>query len=56
MDLESRLQRLEDRAAINDLVVSYFLAHDGDDLQRWPQASPKMRRSLVGRDQRVEPR
>ncbi len=32
MDLEARLQRLEDRAAINDLVVDYFLAADGDDL------------------------
>lgn len=32
MDLEARLQRLEDRAAIEDLVVRYFLAADGDDL------------------------
>ncbi|HEX8419647.1 MAG TPA: nuclear transport factor 2 family protein [Sphingomonas sp.] len=32
MDLEQRLRRLEDRAAINDLVVAYFLAADGDDL------------------------
>ena len=31
MDLEKRLQRLEDRAAIDDLVVAYFLAADGDD-------------------------
>lgn len=30
--LEQRLQRLEDRAAIDDLVVRYFLAADGDDL------------------------
>jgi hypothetical protein len=30
--LEQRVQRLEDRAAINDLVVKYFLAADGDDL------------------------
>lgn len=32
MDIEQRLRRLEDRAAINDLVVAYFLAADGDDL------------------------
>lgn len=32
MNLESRLKRLEDRAAIDDLVVDYFLAADGDDL------------------------
>jgi uncharacterized protein (TIGR02246 family) len=32
MDIEQRLRRLEDRAAINDLVVRYFLAADGDDL------------------------
>lgn len=32
MDLENRLRRLEDRAAIDDLVVDYFLAADGDDL------------------------
>jgi len=31
MDLEQRLRRLEDRAAISDLVVSYFLASDDDD-------------------------
>lgn len=31
-DLEQRIRRLEDRAAINDLVVGYFLAADGDDL------------------------
>lgn len=31
-DLEHRIRRLEDRAAINDLVVAYFLAADGDDL------------------------
>lgn len=30
--LEQRVQRLEDRAAINDLVVAYFLAADSDDL------------------------
>lgn len=33
-ELEDRIRRLEDRAAINDLVVSYFLAADGDDLVR----------------------
>lgn len=32
MDLEQRLRSLEDRVAIEDLVVSYFLAADGDDL------------------------
>ncbi|MFW2829450.1 nuclear transport factor 2 family protein [Sphingomonas sp. ID0503] len=32
MDLESRVRRLEDRAAISDLVVGYFLAADGDDM------------------------
>jgi hypothetical protein len=32
MSIEQRLRRLEDRAAINDLVVGYFLAADGDDL------------------------
>lgn len=31
-DLEKRVRRLEDRAEINDLVVAYFLAADGDDL------------------------
>jgi hypothetical protein len=31
MDLENRVARLEDRAEINDLVVRYFLASDGDD-------------------------
>lgn len=31
MDLERRLRRLEDRTAIEDLVVDYFLAADGDD-------------------------
>lgn len=31
MDLEQRVARLEDRAEINDLVVRYFLASDGDD-------------------------
>ena len=31
MDLTTRIQRLEDRVAINDLVVDYFLAADGDD-------------------------
>jgi hypothetical protein len=29
--LEQRVARLEARAAINDLVVAYFLAADGDD-------------------------
>ena len=29
--LEARLRRLEDRAAIDDLVLRYFLAADGDD-------------------------
>ena len=32
MDIEQRLRRLEDRAAIDELVVDYFLAADGDDL------------------------
>lgn len=31
VDIEQRLRRLEDRAAISDLVVSYFLASDDDD-------------------------
>jgi hypothetical protein len=31
-DLERRVSRLEDRAAIHDLVVAYFLAADGDDM------------------------
>jgi ketosteroid isomerase-like protein len=30
--LEDRVRRLEDRAEINELVVAYFLAADGDDL------------------------
>lgn len=30
--IEARIQRLEDRAALDDLVVRYFLAADGDDL------------------------
>jgi hypothetical protein len=34
MDLEQRVRRLEDRAAIHDLVVRYFLAADGDDLEQ----------------------
>jgi hypothetical protein len=33
VDIEQRLRRLEDRAAINDLVVGYFIAADGDDLE-----------------------
>lgn len=33
MELEQRVARLEDRAEINDLVVRYFLAADGDDLK-----------------------
>jgi hypothetical protein len=33
MDLEARIKRLEDRAELNDLVVGYFLAADGDDLE-----------------------
>lgn len=32
MSIEERLQRLEDRAAIDDLNVRYFLAADGDDM------------------------
>lgn len=31
-DIESRVSRLEDRAALQDLVVRYFLACDDDDL------------------------
>ena len=30
-ELEQRLRRLEDRAALDDLVVRYFIAADGDD-------------------------
>lgn len=30
--IEARIQRLEDRTALDDLVVRYFLAADGDDL------------------------
>lgn len=30
--IEARIQRLEDRAALDDLIVRYFLAADGDDL------------------------
>lgn len=30
-DIEQRIQRLEDRAAIEDLVVRYFVATDDDD-------------------------
>lgn len=30
--IEDRVQRLEDRAALDDLIVRYFLAADGDDL------------------------
>lgn len=32
MNLDARLRTLEDRAELNDLVVNYFLASDGDDL------------------------
>ncbi|MGE4430432.1 MAG: nuclear transport factor 2 family protein [Sphingobium sp.] len=32
-DMERRLRRLEDRAALDDLIVRYFLAADGDDPQ-----------------------
>jgi ketosteroid isomerase-like protein len=32
-DLEARLRRLEDRAALDDLNTRYFLAADGDDLE-----------------------
>jgi hypothetical protein len=32
MELQDRVQRLEDRVEINDLIVRYFLAADGDDL------------------------
>ncbi|MBA2813846.1 nuclear transport factor 2 family protein [Streptomyces sp. KM273126] len=32
-DLESRIRRLEDRAAIEDLVIRYFLAADDNDLE-----------------------
>lgn len=31
-DIAARLRRLEDRAELDDLVVRYFLAADGDDL------------------------
>jgi hypothetical protein len=33
MTVEDRIRRLEDRAALDDLVVRYFLAADGDDLK-----------------------
>lgn len=33
MSLEDRVRRLEDRVELNDLIVRYFLAADGDDLQ-----------------------
>ncbi len=33
MELIDRVKRLEDRVELNDLVVSYFLAADGDDLE-----------------------
>ena len=32
ISIEGRIQHLEDRAALDDLVVRYFLAADGDDL------------------------
>lgn len=32
-DLASRIRRLEDRAALEDLVVRYFVAADDDDLE-----------------------
>jgi hypothetical protein len=31
--IEARLQRLEDRASLDDLVVRYFVAADGDDYE-----------------------
>ncbi|MGE0774444.1 MAG: nuclear transport factor 2 family protein [Sphingomonadaceae bacterium] len=33
MTVDDRIRRLEDRAALDDLVVRYFLAADGDDLK-----------------------
>lgn len=33
MELEDRVRRLEDRFELNELVVGYFLAADGDDLE-----------------------
>lgn len=33
MNSERRLRRLEDRVAIEELIVGYFLAADGDDLE-----------------------
>lgn len=33
MDLDERVRRLEDRVELNDLIVSYFLAADSDDLE-----------------------
>jgi len=33
MNIDERVRRLEDRVEINELVVAYFLASDGDDLQ-----------------------
>ena len=32
MTVEDRVRRLEDRAALDDLIVRYFLAADGDDM------------------------
>lgn len=32
-EIEQRLRRLEDRALLDDLIVRYFLAADGDDLE-----------------------
>lgn len=33
MNLEDRVKRLEDRVELGDLIVGYFLAADGDDLE-----------------------
>src|SRR5262245_22360863 len=32
-DIEQRLRRLEDRAELEDLVLRYFVAADGDDAE-----------------------
>ena len=33
-EIEQRLRRIEDRTELEDLVVRYFIAADGDDLER----------------------
>ena len=61
MDLEKRVRRLEDRFEIHELVVGYFLAADGDDLDGVGDSftddatfSSSGAESAVGRDGIVE--